>query len=96
MLARNRVDPERLAFIEIDESFAASPLILMKKLRIPREKVNAAGGSLVFGDGLGGSGPRMLIHLCELLKEDKGDLGVVVGYSSGSQSTALLVRKVKF
>ena len=83
--------------IEINEAFAAMPLVSSKimangdekKLEILRSKINVNGGAIAIGHPVGASGARVLMTLMYELRRRGGGLGVAAicgGLSQGDSS----------
>ena len=53
---------------EINEAFASQAMYCIKKLRIPREKVNPNGGAIALGHPLGCTGARQIATLLHEFK----------------------------
>jgi acetyl-CoA acyltransferase 1 len=62
---------------ELNEAFASQALYCMKKLNIPREKVNPLGGAIAFGHPLGCTGARQIGTLLHNLRRTRQRYGVV-------------------
>ncbi|MBK5092771.1 MAG: acetyl-CoA C-acetyltransferase [Actinobacteria bacterium] len=77
---------------EINEAFAAVPVISIKRLGIDPDKVNVDGGSVAQGHPVGSTGVRILTHLLYELKRRGGGLGVAALCGVGSQGEAVVVR----
>lgn len=92
LLSRSGLSPQAIDYFEIEEKSALVPLVAMEEFGLDREKVNGLGGSLAFGNALGANGPRMVLNMLEKMKGKDKAVGVVVGWSSAGQATALLLR----
>ncbi|WP_273241591.1 thiolase family protein [Hyphomonas atlantica corrig.] len=56
---------------EVNEAFAVVPMIAMKELGIPHEKLNVNGGACAMGHPIGASGARLIVTLLAAM-EDRG------------------------
>lgn len=92
LLVRRKISVEDLSLIEIMENSAEEVLDTIAALEIPREKVNAAGGSLSLGRNEGAEGITMILRLVDNLTS--GQLGLVCINSAGGQGMAVLLRKI--
>lgn len=69
---------------EIHELFALNPLLCIKLLELPQEKVNAYGGECLFGYVPGASGARLIVRLVHSLIHTGKKRGFgVIGSASG-------------
>ncbi|MEY2792325.1 MAG: hypothetical protein RJA76_317 [Bacteroidota bacterium] len=94
LLEKNNLSIDDIDFFEINEAFALVPMIAMKSLRIPREKINCWGGAVAIGHPLGSSGSRVVITLCNQLKQLKGKYGIAAICNGGGGASALLIESV--
>jgi acetyl-CoA C-acetyltransferase len=79
---------------EVNEAFAVVPLVYMRKLGVPHEKVNVNGGAIALGHPLGATGAMLLGTLLDAL-EDRGlERGVVTLCIGGGMGIATLVERV--
>jgi acetyl-CoA C-acetyltransferase len=57
---------------EINESFAAQSISVIRDLKIPKEIVNVNGGAIALGHPIGASGTRILVTLIhEMIRQGK-------------------------
>lgn len=76
---------------EINEAFAVVPLIAMKELKIPHDKLNIHGGACALGHPIGASGARIITTLLGALKrigKEKGVASVCIG---GGEATSIAI-----
>jgi acetyl-CoA C-acetyltransferase len=66
----------------VNEAFAAQSVYVMRRLDIPREKMNPCGGAVAFGHPIGASGGMLTTSLAYQLVADDLDYGLV-GMSLG-------------
>jgi acetyl-CoA C-acetyltransferase len=76
---------------EINEAFAMVPMIAMKELNIPAEKLNVNGGATALGHPIGASGARIIATLIAALQERGLKRGVASLCIGGGEGTALAV-----
>jgi acetyl-CoA C-acetyltransferase len=79
---------------EVNEAFAVVPLIAMRELGIPRERMNVHGGACALGHPIGASGARILATLIAALETHglrRGLAGICIG---GGEATAMGVELV--
>lgn len=79
--------------IEINESFAAQTLAVVKELNLDMDKVNVNGGAIALGHPIGASGARILVSLIhEMIKQDKNK-GLATLCIGGGQGITMLIEK---
>ena len=98
LLRRNRLTPNDISAVEINEAFAVQVLASMQELGISLDRVNGWGGALAIGHPLGASGLRLLMTLHDRLAamgeiENYGLATLCVG---GGQGMSILCRYVNF
>lgn len=99
LLARHGIAPDRLDAIEINEAYAATPLVSTLRLadgdrgRLDRLRTitNQHGGAVAIGHPLGASGARIVISLINVLKRRGGGLGAAAICGGYGQGDAVLV-----
>lgn len=89
-----------LALIEINEAFAATPLVSLRMLaqgdaareRALRQKTNTMGGAVAIGHPMGASGARIVMTLVNALRRRGGGLGIAAICGGYGQGEALIVQ----
>ena len=79
---------------EINEAFAVVPMVAMREMGIPLEKLNVHGGACALGHPIGASGARILVTLVNALETHglkRGVAGICIG---GGEGTAVAVELV--
>jgi acetyl-CoA C-acetyltransferase len=76
---------------EINEAFAMVPMIAMKELGIPIEKLNVNGGATALGHPIGASGARIIATLIAALRNRGLKRGVAALCIGGGEGTAIAV-----
>jgi len=79
---------------EINEAFAMVPMIAMKELGIPAEKLNVNGGATALGHPIGASGARIIATLIAALQNRGLKKGVASLCIGGGEGTAIAVELV--
>lgn len=79
---------------EINEAFAAVPLIAIKQLGINPEKVNVNGGAVAIGHPLGASGARLTATLVRELQKRQVRYGLVTLCIGGGEAVAAIFERV--
>ena len=88
-----------LDLIEINEAFAAMPLVSSKilagnnpaRLEKLREKINVNGGAIAVGHPVGASGARIVMTLAYELRRRGGGLGAAAIYGGLAQGDAVVI-----
>jgi len=76
---------------EINEAFAVVPMVAMRELDLPRDKVNVHGGACALGHPIGASGARILVTLLAALRQYGLRRGVASVCIGGGEATAMAV-----
>lgn len=76
---------------EINEAFAMVPMIAMKELGIPADKLNVNGGATALGHPIGASGARIIATLIAALENRGLKKGVASLCIGGGEGTAIAV-----
>lgn len=92
LLEQNNLKPEDIDVYEVNEAFAAVPLVSQKIAGYDLEKVNLLGGAVAFGHPIGATGARIVMNLIEILKQTGGKTGVAAICSGAAQGDALLLK----
>ena len=79
---------------EINEAFASVPLIAMKKLGLPLEKVNVNGGACAIGHPIGASGGRLAATVIRELHRRKARYGLATLCIGGGEAVAVIFERV--
>jgi acetyl-CoA acetyltransferase family protein len=97
LLERNKLSPDKLQAIEINEAFAIQVLASVEQLRLPMDRVNTWGGAIALGHPLGASGLRLVITLLDRLATEGnvGAWGLATLCVGGGQGMSVLARLLK-
>jgi acetyl-CoA C-acetyltransferase len=76
---------------EINEAFAVVPMVAMKDLNLPLEKINIHGGACALGHPIGASGARILVTLLYALQQQGLKRGIAALCIGGGEATAMAV-----
>lgn len=85
---------ENVDLFEINEAFSAQMVVLLKELRLDREKVNVHGGAVALGHPIGATGARILTTLIYALKHRKLKRGVAALCLGGGDAVAAAIEMV--
>lgn len=99
LMRRNNLVPEHLSTIEINEAFAATPLVSTLRLADGdaeraeplRERTNRHGGAVAIGHPLGASGARLTMTAINGLRRQGGGIGVAAICGGFGQGDAVLL-----
>lgn len=83
-----------MAFIELNEAFAAQTLACVQELNIDLERLNVEGGALALGHPLGASGTRITGKVASLLKRHGGKYALATMCIGGGQGIATVLEAV--
>jgi acetyl-CoA C-acetyltransferase len=76
---------------EVNEAFAIVPMIAMKELGIPRDRINVNGGACALGHPIGASGARIIATLLAALETRGLKRGIASLCIGGGEATAIAV-----
>ena len=94
VLKKGNVALGDLKVIEVNEAFAAVPLICGTHLDWNTERVNRMGGSVAMGHPIGASGARLVLTAAYQLQELGGGYGVAAICSGTGQGDAVLLEAI--
>lgn len=79
---------------EINEAFASVPLIAMKGLNIPLEKINVNGGACAIGHPIGASGARLAATVIRELQQRNLRYGLATLCIGGGEAVAVIFERL--
>ena len=85
---------EEIDLFEINEAFASVPLIAMKELNLPLEKINVNGGACALGHPIGASGARLAATVIRELHKRKLRYGLATLCIGGGEAVAVIFERV--
>ncbi|MGQ9472108.1 MAG: acetyl-CoA C-acetyltransferase [Candidatus Aminicenantales bacterium] len=80
--------------LEINEAFSAQMVVLLKELKLDREKVNVHGGAVALGHPIGATGARILTTLVYALRHRGLKRGIASLCLGGGDAVAMAVETV--
>jgi acetyl-CoA C-acetyltransferase len=100
LLSKVNMDIDQIDLFEINEAFAAVPLVSSKilgdgdeqKVKSIRERLNVNGGAIAIGHPVGASGARLIITLMYELRRRGGGYGIAAICGGLSQGDAILIK----
>lgn len=90
-LERAGITAKDLSLAEVNESFAVSPLLLMKELGLDEEIINPNGGAIAVGHPLGASGGILVANAVDQLRHKGGGYALLVIPAALGIATAVVV-----
>ncbi len=79
---------------EINEAFAAVPLVAIKELKLDPAKVNIYGGAVSLGHPIGCSGTRILVTLMNALTQTQKRYGMASICIGGGEALSLIIERL--
>lgn len=79
---------------EINEAFASVPLLAIKGLNLPLDKVNVNGGACAIGHPIGASGGRLVATVIRELHKRNLRYGLVTLCIGGGEAVAVILERV--
>lgn len=93
-LEKAGLDISDIDFFELNEAFSVVGLANIKLLGIDAAKTNVNGGAVSLGHPLGSSGSRIVVTLMNVLKQNKGRLGVAGICNGGGGASAIVIESL--
>lgn len=84
-------DIDSVDLFEINEAFAVVPMVAIRQLGLPPEKVNVHGGACALGHPIGASGARVLVTLIYALQKYGLKRGIAAVCIGGGEATAVAI-----
>ena len=88
-LSKNDID-----YFEVNEAFSVVPLVFNKLMETDPEKVNVFGGAVALGHPLGASGARIIVTLCNVLKQNKKRFGLAAICNGGGGASSIVIERL--
>lgn len=85
---------EDIDLFEINEAFASVPLLAMKGLNIPLEKINVNGGACAIGHPIGASGARLAATVIRELRQRNLRYGLATLCIGGGEAVAVIFERL--
>jgi len=93
-LNRAGLTAKDIHFHEINEAFAAVPILNAQTLGLDLDTVNVFGGGCALGHPIGVSGARILMSLINVLQRKDGTLGMASICNGGGGSSAVILERL--
>ena len=92
-LAKAGLSIEQIDLFEVNEAFAAVPMLFMKELGVPHDKVNVNGGAIAMGHPLGATGAMLVGTLLDELERRQLKRGLVTLCVGGGMGIATIIER---
>jgi acetyl-CoA C-acetyltransferase len=79
---------------EVNEAFSVVPMVAMRKLGIPHEKMNVNGGAVSLGHPIGMTGARLVLTALHELRRRGAKTAVATPCIGGGEATVVLLERV--
>lgn len=93
-LRRAGIASADLDVVEVNESFAVTPLLLTRELGLDPERVNPSGGALAVGHPLGATGGILIAQALDALSRCDGEYALVTIPAALGLGSALVLRRL--
>ncbi|WP_067688782.1 thiolase family protein [Nocardia jejuensis] len=92
-LRRAGITAADLDVIEVNESFAVTPLVLIGELGLDPERVNPSGGALAVGHPLGATGGILIAQALDELRRRDGEFALITIPAALGLGSAMILRR---
>lgn len=93
MLDRVGWTPAEVDLWEVNEAFSIVPILFMRALDVPHERMNLYGGACALGHPIGASGARIIVTLLNAMERHGARRGVAAICIGGGEATAMAVER---
>ncbi|MCC5861794.1 MAG: thiolase family protein [Gammaproteobacteria bacterium] len=94
VLDKSGLKLEDIDLFEVNEAFAPVPLVWMRELGVPSERLNVNGGAIALGHPLGASGARLMTTLLHELERRNARFGLQAICCAGGMGTASVIERL--
>jgi acetyl-CoA C-acetyltransferase len=94
-LARAGWNIDSVERVEINEAFAAIPIVVARELGLPEGIVNVEGGAVAHGHPIGATGAVLTTRLVHSMHRDDLTRGIVTLCIGGGQGIALAIETMR-
>ena len=94
-LQRAGLSLDEIDYFEINEAFSVVSIANNDLLKLDPTRVNVHGGAVSLGHPLGASGARIVVTLLNVLKLNKGRIGVAAICNGGGGASALVIENLQ-
>ena len=85
---------EDIDLFEVNEAFGSVPLVWMREIGVPHERLNVNGGAIALGHPLGASGARIMTSLLHELERRGARFGLQTICCAGGMGTATIIERL--
>ncbi|GAB2533399.1 acetyl-CoA C-acyltransferase [Nocardia heshunensis] len=93
-LQRAGISAARLDVVEVNESFAVTPMLLARGLGVDAARVNPSGGALAVGHPLGATGGILIAQALDELRRRDGEYALVTIPAALGLGSAIVLRRI--
>src|SRR6202044_3976771 len=94
VLQRAGLTREDIDLYEVNEAFACVPLMWMRELGIPHDRLNVNGGAIALGHPLGASGARIMTTLLHEMERRGSRYGLQAICCAGGMATSTIIERL--
>lgn len=94
VLQQAGLEMDQIDLFEVNEAFASVPLVWLKELGAPHERLNVNGGAIALGHPLGATGARIMTTMLNELERRKGRYALQAICCAGGMATATIIERV--
>jgi acetyl-CoA C-acetyltransferase len=94
VLKKTGLNINDIDLFEINEAFSLVPMVAMRELNIPHDKVNILGGAISLGHPIGCSGTRIVVTLMNALENQDKILGLASICIGGGEALSLVIERI--
>lgn len=93
-LAQAGMNISDIDLFEVNEAFAAVPMLFMEKMGVAHDKINVNGGAIAMGHPLGATGCMLLGTLLDELERQDKSTGLVTLCIGGGMGIATIIERI--
>jgi len=93
-LGRANMTVNDIDFWELNEAFSVVGIVNTQLLKLDPKKVDINGGAVALGHPLGSSGSRIIVTLINVLKQNKGKIGVAGICNGGGGASSIIIESI--
>ena len=93
-LGRANMTVNDIDFWELNEAFSVVGIVNTQLLKLDSKKVDVNGGAVALGHPLGSSGSRIIVTLINVLKQNKGKIGVAGICNGGGGASSIIIESI--
>ena len=93
-LGRANMTVNDVDFWELNEAFSVVGIVNTQLLKLNPKKVDVNGGAVALGHPLGSSGSRIIVTLINVLKQNKGKIGVAGICNGGGGASSIIIESI--